>query len=59
MSDVNSFQIHFVHFNTKYDQIGAAVAKPDGLMVMGFFMKVSLLFAVFGSEVHKDISFLS
>lgn len=59
MSDVNLFQIHFVHFNRKYGQIGNAVDKPDGLMVMGFFIEVSLFFAVFGSRILRGISFLS
>ena len=35
------FQIHFVHSNTKYDNIGVAGGHKDGLMVMGFFLEVT------------------
>lgn len=34
-------QIHFVHYNTKYSEIGAALSQSDGLMVMGFFLEVT------------------
>ena len=27
--------MHFVHFNTKYETLGDAVDKPDGLAVLG------------------------
>jgi len=33
-------EVHFVHFNTKYGEIGAAVDKDDGLAVLGFFFKI-------------------
>jgi len=34
-------EAHFVHFNKKYGTLPEAADKPDGLLVLGFFMKVS------------------
>jgi len=34
-------EAHFVHWNTKYANIGEAADKPDGLVVLGFFLKIS------------------
>lgn len=34
-------QIHLVHYNKKYGTFGAAADKPDGLAVIGLFVKVS------------------
>ena len=38
------FQIHFVHYNTKYGNINEAAGHKDGLMVMGFFLQVTLFY---------------
>ena len=38
-----SFQVHFVHYNRKYADIGAAADKADGLLVLGYFFEVSRL----------------
>jgi len=42
---VNGFEYpgeaHFVHFNRKYGSIAEAADKPDGLLVLGFFLKLS------------------
>ena len=38
------FQIHFVHYNAKYDNIDEALGHKDGLMVMGFFLEVTLFY---------------
>ena len=35
-----SAELHLVHFNTKYGSLGEAVDKPDGLAVLGIFLKV-------------------
>ena len=35
--------MHFVHFNAKYGTISAAASQPDGLAVIGVFVKVRLL----------------
>lgn len=35
------FQLHLVHWNTKYPSFGDAASKPDGLAVVGVFLKVS------------------
>lgn len=36
-------ELHLVHFNKKYGDIGTAVSKADGLAVLGFFYEVSSL----------------
>lgn len=36
-----SFQIHVVHYNTKYASIQEAMKQPDGLAVLGAFLEVS------------------
>ena len=36
-------ELHFVHFNKKYGDIGTAVSKSDGLAVLGFFYEVRIL----------------
>jgi len=33
-------EAHFVHFNKKYGSLSEAADKPDGLLVLGFFLKV-------------------
>jgi len=33
-------EIHFVHYNTKYKNLGEAVPKKDGLAVLGVFFKI-------------------
>lgn len=35
------FQIHVVHYNTKYDNFNEAMVRPDGLAVLGAFLEVS------------------
>lgn len=35
------FQIHVVHYNTKYDSFTEAQVHPDGLAVLGAFLEVS------------------
>lgn len=35
------FQLHIVHYNTKYPSLTEAVDKVDGLAVLGFFIEVS------------------
>ena len=35
------FQLHLVHYNIKYKDIGEAADQPDGLAVFGFFIRVS------------------
>ena len=36
-----SAELHLVHYNTKYGDLGNAVDKPDGLAVLGMFIKVA------------------
>ena len=33
-------QLHLVHWNTKYGDFGTAAQQPDGLAVVGVFLKV-------------------
>lgn len=33
-------QLHLVHWNTKYPSFGEAASQPDGLAVVGVFLKV-------------------
>ena len=33
-------ELHIVHYNTKYSSAGEAFEKPDGLAVLGMFLKV-------------------
>ena len=35
------FQIHVVHYNTKYYNFQEAMVYPDGLVVLGAFLEVS------------------
>ncbi|XP_066234889.1 carbonic anhydrase 2 [Saccopteryx leptura] len=35
-----SAELHLVHWNTKYEDFGKAVQHPDGLAVLGVFLKV-------------------
>lgn len=37
------FQIHVVHYNTKYDSFKEAMVHPDGLAVLGAFLEVSAI----------------
>ena len=39
--------MHFVSMNTKYSDINVALAKEDGLAVLGVFMKVTFDFKWF------------
>lgn len=36
-------KLHLVHWNTKYPNFGEAASKPDGLAVVGAFLKVRIL----------------
>lgn len=36
------FQLHLVHWNTKYGAFEEALKYPDGLAVVGVFLKVSI-----------------
>lgn len=51
-------QLHLVHWNTKYPSFGDAATKPDGLAVVGVFLKVScilmLLFVDWKDEEVHD-----
>lgn len=35
-----SAELHLVHWNTKYEDFGKAVQQPDGLAVLGVFLKI-------------------
>ncbi|GAB5584079.1 carbonic anhydrase 2 [Prionailurus iriomotensis] len=35
-----TFGLHLVHWNTKYGDFGKAVQQPDGLAVLGIFLKI-------------------
>ena len=35
-------ELHIVHYNTKYDNVGAAAPESDGLAVLGFFIEVKV-----------------
>lgn len=37
------FQLHLVHWNTKYPSFGEAASQPDGLAVVGVFLQVSAI----------------
>lgn len=34
------FQLHLVHWNPKYNTFGEALKQPDGIAVVGIFLKV-------------------
>lgn len=34
-------EMHVIHYNDKYPDVGKAIAQPDGLLVWGHFLKVS------------------
>lgn len=38
---ISPFQIHVVHYNTKYDSFAEAMVHPDGLAVLAAFLEVS------------------
>ncbi|XP_037793892.1 carbonic anhydrase 1-like [Penaeus monodon] len=42
-------ELHLVHFNTKYDTIGDAVLKADGLAVLGVMLEIA-------NEDNEDLS---
>ena len=44
MHKMFSAELHLVHFNTKYGSFGEAADKPDGLAVLGIFIKVATFF---------------
>jgi len=52
-----SAELHLVHYNTKYGSFGNAADKPDGLAVLGMFIKVGAEHPEFGKlcEVLQDI----
>ena len=33
-------EMHFVHYNAKYDSLGSAYTEEDGLAVLGFFIEI-------------------
>ena len=33
-------ELHYVHWNRKYGDVASALAEPDGLAVLGFFLEV-------------------
>ncbi|XP_021013325.1 carbonic anhydrase 2 isoform X2 [Mus caroli] len=37
---LRTVQLHLVHWNTKYGDFGKAVQQPDGLAVLGIFLKI-------------------
>lgn len=39
-------EMHIIHYNTKYADVGEAINKPDGLLVWGHFLKVDRKSAV-------------
>ena len=39
--NVSLFQLHFVHYNAKYESFKNACREPDGLLVVAVFVKVS------------------
>lgn len=41
VASVCVWQLHLVHWNTKYASFGEAASKPDGLAVVGVFLQVS------------------
>ena len=52
-----SAELHLVHYNTKYGDLGNAVDKPDGLAVLGMFIKIGNEHPEFGKlcEILQDI----
>lgn len=46
-------QLHLVHWNTKYANFGEAASKPDGLAVVGVFLKVSRIPSSLGLETQN------
>ncbi|XP_023342769.1 carbonic anhydrase [Eurytemora carolleeae] len=52
-----SAELHLVHYNSKYGSFGEAADKPDGLAVLGVFIKVGDEHPEFGKlcEVLQDI----
>ena len=65
------FQVHFVHFNSKYADLATAADKSDGLAVLGFFFEekssdnsalapvISQLSGITSSKSIVDISSLT
>lgn len=41
ITSVCVLQLHLVHWNTKYSSFSEAAIQPDGLAVVGVFLKVS------------------
>ena len=41
-------ELHLVHWNTKYGNVGEALTKPDGLAVIGIFLDI-------GDEDHPEV----
>ena len=46
------FQLHLVHWNTKYGLFSKAVSEPDGLAVIGIFLEL-------GEEDHPEMEKLT
>lgn len=57
------FQLHFVHWNTKYSSFEVAAEQPDGLCVIAVFLKVQvsryiLLFTVESNSLYRMLPFI-
>ena len=40
LTSVLWFQLHLVHWNSKYNSYATALKHPDGIAVVGVFLKV-------------------
>lgn len=47
------FQLHLVHWNTKYASFGEAASQPDGLAVVGVFLQVSSILLLSFATMHS------
>lgn len=48
------FQVHIVHYNTKYKTLSAAKQQPDGLAVIGIFADVGFRNFIFFSDIKFE-----
>ena len=48
------FQLHLVHYNTKYGDFKTAVDKRDGLAVIGVFLQVKRCYHFVSSQPSAD-----
>ena len=46
-------EMHFVHYNTKYPNISAAVQQPDGLAVLGVMLQVGAVLYTAGALAKR------